>query len=272
MPQTESPKKRRIRFCGDCGYELARNHDGPCPMCRRFEQLRLDLTVPRPSDLAAHRPGAPDITVSGLPDEWPPTVAEYRAILAERRLRSDSGGNAATVIRTAAMRQPQPTPPRGNVAPGEVALNSAEAEPEAEDLASSPSKEPKARRGKGKDRRAARARARSSPSVESTEPYATASLGPLPSPASPAAPSSLEPPNADGPEGGTTRAAGTDMPPRPRHPAQPLPHGGPVPRRAFGPRLSLPSGVTVAVLVFSVAVLVLSGLTGAAVAILLSSP
>ena len=106
MPRTESPKKRSGRFCGDCGYELARDNDGTCPMCSRFKQLRSDLTVPRPSDLAAHRAKARDTSVSAAPDEWPPTVAEYRAILDERRVGSTSTDQSrGRVIRTPALRQ-----------------------------------------------------------------------------------------------------------------------------------------------------------------------
>lgn len=104
---------RRVRFCGDCGYELARDNDGTCPMCRRFEQFRLDFSVPRPSDVAAHRAGSRRTDVPGAPDEWSPTVAEYRALLAERRLRSASPGyHAATVIRVGSSGAQEPmTPP-----------------------------------------------------------------------------------------------------------------------------------------------------------------
>ncbi len=54
--QPATRQKRSIRFCGDCGYELARDNDGACPMCARFEQLRVDL--------AAHRAGTLDTNVS----------------------------------------------------------------------------------------------------------------------------------------------------------------------------------------------------------------
>lgn len=200
MAQTESLKKRGVRFCADCGYELARDNDGTCPMCRRLEQLGLDFTVPRPSDLATHRAGSRNADVSRIPDARPPTVAEYRAILAERRLRSDSPGQrAATVIRTAAMRQTQvPPPPRGATAPGDGALISpAKTKPPADDQASPSPKKVKARRGQGKSRRAARVRVHSAGTPETTTPPATASTSALVASGDvPATPGSSNPPTA----------------------------------------------------------------------------
>ena len=202
MPRTESPKKRQTRFCPDCGYELARDNDGPCQMCARFRQLGLDFIVPRPSDLAAHRPGSRNTDVSGVPDEWPPTVAEYRAILGERRLRSDSPGqHAATVIRMAAMRQTQvPPPPRGATAPDDGALTSpAKPKPPAKAQALPSPQKAKARRGQGKSRRAARARVRSSRAPETMTPPATASSSALVESGDvPATPGSSTPPKAVG--------------------------------------------------------------------------
>jgi hypothetical protein len=268
VPRTESPKKRSVRFCGDCGYELARDNDGTCPMCRRFEQLRLDFTVPRPSDLATHRAGSRNTDLSGVPDEWPPTVAEYRAILAERRLRSDSPGqHAATVIRTAAMRQTQvPPPPRGATAPGDGALTSpAKSKPPAKDLASPSPKKAKARRGQGQSRRAARVRVRSSGAPESTMPPPTASSSaPVESGNVPATPGTSTPPKAVEALSGTA-ATGNETLALPRQGSRPLMQAGPVRHRALRSRtvVPLPSVITVAIVVASV-------LIGAAVAILLS--
>ena len=251
MPRTESPKKRSVRFCGDCGYELASDNDVTCLMCPRFEQLRLDFTVPRPSDLAAHRPGSRNTDVSGVPDEWPPTVAEYRAILAERRLRSDSPAqHAATVIRTAAMRQTQvPPPPRGATAPDDGALTSPVIpKPMAKALASSSPPKAKVRRGQGKSRRAVRVRVRSSGAPETMTPPATASSSALVESGDvPATPGSSTPPKSVGPLSVTSAATRSERP---------------------GNRLILP--LPGERLVITVAIVVASVLIGAAVPTLLS--
>ena len=136
MPQTEYPKKPDIRFCGDCGYELAIDNDGRCPMCPRLEQLRLNLAVPRPSDLREQRANARATYRnaratyrnaratyrSAAQDEWRPTVAEYRALLAERRAES-TDESRARVIRTLGRRQtPLPHPPNAAHAADDEAL------------------------------------------------------------------------------------------------------------------------------------------------------
>ena len=174
MPRTQSAKKRGGRFCADCGYELTRDNDDPCPMCERLEQLRLDFIVPRPSDLATHRPGSGNSDVPSGPDEWPPTVAEYRAILAERRLRSSALGHGATVIRTPALKQRQvPPQPRNATTPGDTAsAPAAEHKPPAKDRTSPPPTKAKTRHGQSKSRRAARARVRSSGAFQTTTPPA----------------------------------------------------------------------------------------------------
>lgn len=101
MPRTERPRKRRIRFCGDCGYELAPDNDGTCPMCPRLEQLRLDLAVVAPVDSTGARATLRDAGTPPAPDDWPPTAAEYRALLAKRRGGHASGHQGTgTVIRT----------------------------------------------------------------------------------------------------------------------------------------------------------------------------
>lgn len=116
MPRTDYRRKRANKFCGDCGYELARDNDGTCPMCPRFEQLRLESTVPTPGDLAAHGAEARDTNVAAAPDAWPPTVAEYRAILAERRARSTpTDQSRGRVIRTLGLTQTLVPHPPGAV-------------------------------------------------------------------------------------------------------------------------------------------------------------
>ena len=45
-------KKAAARFCGECGYELAPDSTGECPMCARFAQFRSEVTVPPRSELA----------------------------------------------------------------------------------------------------------------------------------------------------------------------------------------------------------------------------
>lgn len=263
MPRTESPKKRRIRFCGDCGYELARDNDGTCPMCPRFQQLRLDFTVPRPSDLAAHRAASPDTDVAGAADEWPPTVAEYRAILAERRLKPDSADSAARVVRESAMRQTRvPPAPPADTAPRPSALKATDRKAEEEKVPSPSGKKDKVRRGKGKDRRAARARSRSSPGVEPTKPPALAWSAPLRSEDLLATPGSSEPPEPLDPETVRTVAAVSEVPPVDGHVNGPLVLG--VSRE--------PQGLRFPTLGITVAIVVLSAFTGAAVTILLSLP
>ena len=269
MPRTESPKKRKVRFCGDCGYELARDNDGTCPMCRRFEQLRLDFTVPRPSDLATHRPGSGTADVSGGPEEWPPTVAEYRAILAERRLRSGSLGQpAAPVIRTPALRQSQvPSQPQGANAAGDGdSAPPAARKPLAKGTASPPPMKAEARRRKGKSRRAARARVRSTGALETATPPATARSSASVEPGDvPATPSSSTPPKAVGALSDTAPAStGSETLALQRQSARPLVPAGPVRHRARRSRrvMPLPS-------VISVAILLASALIGAAVPILL---
>ena len=267
MSRTESPKKRSVRFCGDCGYELARDNDGTCPMCRRFEQLRLDFTVPRPSDLATHRPGSRNTDVSGVSDEWPSTVAEYRAILTERRRRSDSPDqHAATVIRTAALRQTQvPPPSRGATALGDGALTSP-ATPEPPAKGSLSPQKAKAPRGQGKSRRAARVRVCSSGAPETTTPPATASSSaPVELGDVPATPGSSTPPKAVPARSVTAAAIGSQTLAMPRQGAHPLMQAGQVRHRALRSRsvVHVPS-------VIAVAIVIASALIGAAVPILLS--
>ena len=106
-------KKAAARFCGDCGYEFARDDHGECRMCARFEQLRDESALRRPKE-PAHRPAHSGEAIDSGPvpsADWPPTPAEYRAILAARRRSTaspegQSRGPAATVIGTPALPQP----------------------------------------------------------------------------------------------------------------------------------------------------------------------
>ena len=83
-------------------------------MCARFEQLRIEFTVPRPSELLGLRSGPEerlDVNQPVASEDRPATASEYRAVLAAWRARTasadtGSGGPAATVIRTPALRQP----------------------------------------------------------------------------------------------------------------------------------------------------------------------
>lgn len=269
MPRTEKPRKRSARFCRDCGYELAPDNDGTCPMCARIRQLRMDFTVPRPSDLAAHRTGSLATDVSGVPDEWPPTVAEYRAILAERRLTASPGGQAATVIRTPALKQSQVLPPRKRAtAPDEVAsAPTAEPEPVMKDSASPSLKKATVRRKKGDSRRAARARVRSTAAPDSTTASATATFSAgVKSDDVPATPSTSTPHGAVRALGVTAAATRSETLATSRQGPHPLVRGGSVRHHPLRSRIvPLPSVITVAVLVASV-------LIGAAVPLLLSLP
>ena len=80
------------RFCRNCGYEFQPDDTGQCRMCARFEQSRIGFAVPRPSELASRQTPLQEPLDGDDPPsvDWPPTPAEYRAILAERRARTPS--------------------------------------------------------------------------------------------------------------------------------------------------------------------------------------
>ena len=271
MPRTENLKKSRVRYCGDCGYELAPDHAGTCPMCARFQQLRIDFTVPRPSDLAAHHVETLG-TRPVAPQGGPPTIAEYRSILAERRLASGSTPqSAATVIRTPELTRPIiPSPLRGAPAPGDDAL--AEPIAPAKDLASPSPKKPRTskktspRRGQGESRPVAAGRDRSARRAKKTDsPAAASSWIPRESahvPATPrpsAPPKGLKPPSVRAEATGDQTLATSQRAARALMQAVPAPR--PVSRSSMG--VTWPSIITVAIVV-------LSGLIGAVVPILLS--
>jgi len=107
MRKTTAP-----RFCGDCGYEFARDRTGACPMCARFEQMRIEFAAPRPSEIAG-RPTSPEPPLETTDPltavDRRPTPSEYRAVLAAQRARRASAegrsGHPATVI-SPSLRQP----------------------------------------------------------------------------------------------------------------------------------------------------------------------
>jgi hypothetical protein len=268
VPRTKDPKKRAIRFCGECGYELAPDNDGTCPMCRRFEQLRLDFTVPRPSDRAAHRGEARDTNVSAAPDEWPPPVAEYRAMLAERRIRSTPADQSrGRVIRTAGLTQMRVPPAPGSAGAADDAVLEPPVHPQPPVQEPSPTspKEAKGRKVKDGGHRAARARARSLPAAEVSGPPAT--------PSSSGAPTSADLPATDnseaapiGLEAQSIVAAAPEWVPQPtpRQVARPFTQAVPVRRESRSRAAAMwPSLSTVAIVAASVFI-------GAAVPLLLS--
>lgn len=159
MPRTDNSRKGAIRICADCGYELALGHDGPCPMCPRFEQLRVDFAMPRPSELAAHR-AALRGAHSGASGDQQLTPSGYRALLAERRLGSVSDGEAhGRVVRTRALTQARVlAPPRSEDGTGsDLPPPSRPKKSPGRDPSPRPRK-PKGRVGEGASERATRAR------------------------------------------------------------------------------------------------------------------
>jgi hypothetical protein len=148
VPRTQKKKKRAIRFCGDCGYPLEPDDDGTCPMCPRFQQLRMDFTVPRPSDLHARRSPVSGEDMTAAPGEWPPTVAEYRAILAGRRTAPSASPSRGRVIEKPELRQIRvPAPP---IDPGRANVDALGPPVSPGGQGASPSKKigPKRRKGK----------------------------------------------------------------------------------------------------------------------------
>jgi len=273
VPRTENPKKRAIRLCGECGYELAADSDGTCTMCPRFEQLRTDFTVPRPSDLAAHRASVRDTDGSAAPDEWPPSVAEYRAILAERRGGSTSADQShGRVIRTPGLRQIRVPPPPGSAIAADDEVLAAPISPRrpGQEPSSTPPERARVRKGKDGDRRAARRAAR----VRAGSPPAAEENRPHPRPSSLAARTSADLTATDslaapprGPE--ARRDVAVESVPAPRQFARPLMHAAPVRRVESGSRARYAAGRS---LVTVTVVLAASALIGVLVPLVLSLP
>jgi hypothetical protein len=169
VPRTQKGKKPAIGYCAECGYPLAPDGDGTCLMCPRLQQMRIGFTVPRPSELGAHRLPVLGTNETAALDDWPPTVAEYRAILAERRVSTSADPSRGRVIETSELRQIRVRP---------VSLSEADLDAPAPPVpsrvglaASSPARGVGAKRSKGKrgNRRAARPRA-PLPSVDENKP------------------------------------------------------------------------------------------------------
>lgn len=278
MPRTEKPQKRAIRFCGDCGYEFGPDSDGTCPMCPRFEQLRMDFTVPRPSELAAHRAEVRDTDVSAAPDEWPPTAAEYRAILEERQGGSTPADQSrGRVIRTPGLRQIRVAPPSGSAsaADGEVLASPVPSRLPKQEPPPTPPKKAKGRKRKAKGRkrkdggrRAARARARSpSAAEENSSPPTPSSSAPRTSADLPATDNSAAPPEGRGAKRAVAVASEPIPTPRQLARSSMHMHAAPVRRVESRSRAEATRSWPVAV-----AVVALSALIGAVVSILLSLP
>jgi hypothetical protein len=255
VPRTQNRSKTSIRYCGACGYELSPGHEGPCPMCPRFNQLRADFTMPRPSELSVLPRGAGG-TTGGLDSErWPPTPSEYREILAERRRRlsTDAGKSASPgVIRTPGLVRAH--------TPGSWP-ESQHSAPEPDAIAAVPAQSEKKTKRKSRDRRAGRKRARPLDDANLMLP-----VGPGPSPqgADTAADALREQPSDTGPVALA----------EPEHPLAP-----PWPPSHAAPRI-VPMGqhsrsVRVAwwrIAAFALIIIVMSVLTGAAVSFMLPSP
>ena len=273
MPRTEKPKKHAIRICSNCGYKFRPDDDGACPVCARFEQLRIDFTVPRPSDLAAHRAEVRDTEVAA-PDAWPPTIAEYRAMLAERGLGSAPVGQSrGRVIQTPELTRIRVAPPPGSTSgpdAEELASPVSPRPPGKEASSTSPKKakksrkKAKGRKAKAGARRAARARARSLSAAREDEPPTTG-------PSAARAPAHLPPTAWSGPPGGplaeSVVTVAAESAPTPWQPDRPPMEAAPLrrvefdwPAEAAGPWLA------------KVAVVAASALVGALVSILLSAP
>lgn len=239
-------------------------------MCPRFEQLRMDFTVPRPSELAAHRAEVRDTDVSAAPDEWPPTVAEYRATLEERQGGSTPADQSrGRVIRTPGLRQIRVAPPSGSAsaADGEVLASPVPSRPKQEPPPTPP-KKAKGRKRKDGGRRAARARARSpSAAEENSSPPTPSSSAARTSADLPAKDNPAAPP--EGPGAKRAVAVASEPIPTPRQLARSSMHmhAAPVRRVESRSRAEATRSWPVAV-----AVVALSALIGAVVSILLSLP
>ena len=201
--------------------------------------------------------------MSATPDEWPPTVSEYRAILAERRARSTSTDEPqGRVVRTPGLihLHVPPAPGEANAPDDEVIAPPVQHQRPVEEASSpSPKKAKGGRKAKGGGPRAARGRKASLPAAE---PDATQS--------SSAAPTSADRPATNSAEAALSRFeaksdVAAEMEPVPPGVVGPFPQGGPVRRREprFRPEALWPSLVRVAILAAS-------ALVGAAVPLLLS--
>ena len=160
------------RFCRNCGYEFARDDTGECRMCARFEQSRIGFAVPRPSELGTGPTRVQEsLDVDDPPSvNWPPTPAEYPAILAERHARTPSAdrhSEAPTGIVLGALALPRPA---------ESAME-APTEPTAGEAPAPPKKKSTARR---KNSRLTAPMAREAPAPPKKKSAARRNSGPTP--------------------------------------------------------------------------------------------
>jgi len=257
VPRTQNRSKTSIRYCAACGYELSPGHEGPCPMCPRFDQLRADFTMPRPSELSAPPRGGGATTGRVDSETWPPTPSEYREILAERRRRlSTEAGKSASpgVIRTPGLVRAH--------TPGSWPESQRSA-PEPDAMAAIPAQSERKTKRKSRDRRAERKRTRARPLEDAN---LMLPVGPGPSPQG----------------GDSADDALREQPsdPRPAAQAEPEHPLAPWPPSLDAPRV-LPMGqqhsrsVRLAwwrIAAFALIIIVMSVLTGAAVSFMLPSP
>jgi hypothetical protein len=107
VPATTNPRTRATkrkpklsRFCSECGYELAPDSDGTCPMCPRLQQIR---TVLEPRVLAAERARS-----ARVPSDT--AVIQNRALRTSRPRAAVSARNATAVRGEAIVPEAQPKP------------------------------------------------------------------------------------------------------------------------------------------------------------------
>ena len=106
-PRTNRRKRAVGRFCGNCGYELAPEGDGTCPMCPRFEQFLLDFPLPQPNQrqIRARRHVElldPETAIARA--EHAPTVSDYGLIGVEHARSGSTGRSVPTGPRIPAVR------------------------------------------------------------------------------------------------------------------------------------------------------------------------
>jgi hypothetical protein len=125
-PRTNKRKRAVRRFCGNCGYELALEGDGTCPMCPRFEQVRTDSGLPRASELDSLGTRGTELVVRETAigsGEHAPTVSDYGLIGVERARSGSIGGSVPAGFRNRAVRATlaPPADTSGSSTPASVA-------------------------------------------------------------------------------------------------------------------------------------------------------
>ena len=102
------------RFCGNCGYELALEGDGTCPMCPRFEQFRVDVALPPPSEpdtSSTRRTELVNTETAITSGEHASTVSDYGLIGVERARSGSTGRSIPAGVRNRAVRATLAPPP-----------------------------------------------------------------------------------------------------------------------------------------------------------------